>query len=318
MPNVDMGDDRSKATDLDGLDEDSLTKVDTEDDKNTDTDTDTDGTSPIQMTIIDMGEDRSLATDLDGLEVPSMTGIDTGGDRSLATDLDGQTVVPMTSVIKTEHTVEISDPGIQKEIDRSLATDLDGQTIEGMTSIIDTGVSVSLSDPGIQKEIDRSIATDLDGQYVPSMTEVVQTESPFDTIMTGNVHNNERNESLDFGEITGSEKTQTEINGGNVSPFESLSMSTATSHQSLDSAVHVSQETKLNQSEEMIFLDNGDINPETTVRVILEHYTEFVQKPPKKSTLQSVKIEGNTEKRNNIISPQIVGDEKNKKIKSVL
>ena len=355
MPNVDMGDDRSKATDLDGLDEDSLTKVDTEDDKNTDTDTDTDGTSPTQMTIIDMGEDRSLATDLDGLELPSMTGIDTGGDRSLATDLDGQTVVPMTSVIKTEHTVEISDPGIQKEIDRSLATDLDGQTIEGMTSIIDTEVSVSLSDPGIQKEIDRSmatdldgqsfdtmtsiesdsyqsiltdpgiqkeidrsIATDLDGQYVPSMTEVVQTESPFETIMTDIVHNNERNESLDFGEITGSEKTQTEINGGNVSPFESLSMSTATSHQSLDSAVHVSQETKLNQSEEMIFLDNGDINPETTVRVILEHYTEFVQKPPKKSTLQNVKIEGNTEKRNNIISPQIVGDEKNKKIKSVL
>ena len=355
MPNVDMGDDRSKATDLDGLDEDSLTKVDTEDDKNTDTDTDTDGTSPTQMTIIDMGEDRSLATDLDGLEVPSMTGIDTGGDRSLATDLDGQTIAPMTSVIKTEHTVEISDPGIQKEIDRSLATDLDGQTIEGMTSIIDTEVSVSLSDPGIQKEIDRSmatdldgqsfdtmtsiesdsyqsiltdpgiqkeidrsIATDLDGQYVPSMTEVVQTESPFETIMTDIVHNNERNESLDFGEITGSEKTQTEINGGNVSPFESLSMSTATSHQSLDSAVHVSQETKLNQSEEMIFLDNGDINPETTVRVILEHYTEFVQKPPKKSTLQNVKIEGNTEKRNNIISPQIVGDEKNKKIKSVL
>ena len=302
-----MGDDRSLATDLDGI-------------------------NPTQMVNVDMGEDRSLATDLDGLNNEPMAsiipsdlnieltdpGIQKESDRSLATDLDGQTLNGMSSIINTEVDVSLSDPGVQKENDRSMATDLDGQSFGPMTSIESNSYQSVLTDPGLQKESDRSSATDLDGQSIPSMTEVAQTESPFETIMSGIVQNNERNENLDFGEITGSEESQTEINGGNISPFESLSTSTATSQQSLESAVHVSQETELNQSKEMIFLDNGDINPETTVRVILEHYSEFVKNPPKNSILQDVKIEGNTKKRNNIISPQIVGNENNKKMKSVL
>lgn len=323
-------DDRSWATDLDGLNETSMTNVDMGDDRSLDTDLD--GINPTQMVNVDMGEDRSLATDIDGLNnepmasiIPSDlnieltdTGIQKESDRSLATDLDGQTLNEMTSIINTEVAVSLSDPGVQKENDRSMATDLDGQSFGPMTSIESNSYQSVLTDTGLQKESDRSSATDLDGQSIPSMTEVAQTESPFETIMSGIVQNNERNENLDFGEITGSEESQTEINGGNISPFESLSTSTATSQQSLESAVHVSQETELNQSEEMIFLDNGDINPETTVRVILEHYSEFVKNPPKNSTLQDVKIEGNTEKRNNIISPRIVGNDNNKKMKSVL
>ena len=353
MTNVDMGEDRSMATDLDGLNETSMTGIDIGDDRSAATDLD--GLNETSMTNVDMGDDRSLATDLDGINPSQMVNVDMGEDRSLATDLDGLNNEPMTSIIPSDLNIELTDPGIQKESDRSLATDLDGQTLNGMSSIINTEVAVSLSDPGVQKENDRSMATDLDGQSfgpmtsiesnsyqsvltdpglqkesdrssatdldgqsIPSMTEVAQTESPFETIMSGIVQNNERNENLDFGEITGSEESQTEINGGNVSPFESLSTSTATSQQSLESAVHVSQETELNQSKEMIFLDNGDINPETTVRVILEHYSEFVKNPPKNSTLQDVKIEGNTEKRNNIISPRIVGNDNNKKMKSVL
>ena len=353
MTNVDMGEDRSMATDLDGLNETSMTGINMGNDRSAATDLD--GLNETSMTNVDIGDDRSLATDLDGINPTQMVNVDMGEDRSLATDLDGLNNEPMTSIIPSDLNIELTDPGIQKESDRSLATDLDGQTLNGMSSIINTEVAVSLSDPGVQKEDDRSMATDLDGQSfgpmtsiesnsyqsvltdpglqkesdrssatdldgqsIPSMTEVIQTESPFETIMSGIVQNNERNENLDFGEITGSEELQTEINGGNISPFESLSTSTATSQQSLESAVHVSQETELNQSEEMIFLDNGDINPETTVRVILEHYSEFVKNPPKNSTLQDVKIEGNTEKRNNIISPQIVGNENNKKIKSVL
>ena len=353
MTNVDMGEDRSMATDLDGLDESTLTSINMGNDRSWATDLD--GLNETSMTNVDMGDDRSLATDLDGINPTQMVNVDMGEDRSLATDLDGLNNEPMASIIPSDLNIELTDPGIQKESDRSLATDLDGQTLNGMSSIINTEVAVSLSDPGVQKEDDRSMATDLDGQSfgpmtsiesnsyqsvltdpglqkesdrssatnldgqsVPSMTEVIQTESPFETIMSGIVQNNERNENLDFGEITGSEESQTEINGGNVSPFESLSTSTATSQQSLESAVHVSQETELNQSEEMIFLDNGDINPETTVRVILEHYSEFVKNPPKNSTLQDVKIEGNTEKRNNIISPRIVGNDNNKKMKSVL
>ena len=353
MTNVDMGEDRSMATDLDGLNETSMTGIVMGEDRSLATNLD--GINPTQMTNVDMGDDRSLATDLDGINPTQMVNVDMGEDRSLATDLDGLNNEPMASIIPSDLNIELTDPGIQKESDRSLATDLDGQTLNGMSSIINTEVDVSLSDPGVQKENDRSMATDLDGQSfgpmtsiesnsyqsvltdtglqkesdrsfatdldgqsIPSMTEVAQTESPFETIMSGIVQNNERNENLDFGEITGSEESQTEINGGNVSPFESLSTSTATSQQSLESAVHVSQETELNQSEEMIFLDNGDINPETTVRVILEHYSEFVKNPPKNSTLQNVKIEGNTEKRNNIISPRIVGNDNNKKMKSVL
>ena len=353
MTNVDMGEDRSMATDLDGLNETSMTGIDIGDDRSAATDLD--GLNETSMTNVDIGDDRSLATDLDGINPTQMVNVDMGEDRSLATDLDGLNNKPMTSIIPSDLNIELTDPGIQKESDRSLATDLDGQTLNGMSSIINNEVDVSLSDPGVQKENDRSMATDLDGQSfgpmtsiesnsyqsvltdpglqkesdrssatdldgqsIPSMTEVIQTESPFETIMSGIVQNNERNENLDFGEITGSEELQTEINGGNISPFESLSTSTATSQQSLESAVHVSQETELNQSEEMIFLDNGDINPETTVRVILEHYSEFVKNPPKNSTLQDVKIEGNTEKRNNIISPRIVGNDNNKKMKSVL
>ena len=224
----------------------------------------------------------------------------------------------MSSITNNEVTVSLSDPGVQKEDDRSMATDLDGQSFGPMTSIESNSYQSVLTDPGLQKESDRSSATDLDGQSVPLMTEVTQTESPFETIMSSIVQNNERNENLDFGEITGSEESQTEINGGNISPFESLSTSTATSQQSLESAVHVSQETELNQSEEMIFLDNGDINPDATVGDILEQYSEFVKNPPKNSTLQDAKIEGNTEKRNNIISPRIVGNDNNKKMKSVL
>ena len=353
MTNVDMGEDRSMATDLDGLDESTLTSINMGNDRSAATDLD--GLNETSMTNVDMGDDRSLTTDLDGINPTQMVNVDMGEDRSLATDLDGLNNKPMTSIIPSDLNIELTDPGIQKESDRSLATDLDGQTLNGMSSIINNEVDVSLSDPGVQKENDRSMATDLDGQSfgpmtsiesnsyqsvltdpglqkesdrssvtdldgqsIPSMTEVAQTESPFETIMSGIVQNNERNENLDFGEITGSEELQTEINGGNISPFESLSTSTATSQQSLESAVHVSQETELNQSEEMIFLDNGDINPETTVRVILEHYSEFVKNPPKNSTLQDVKIEGNTEKRNNIISPRIVGNDNNKKMKSVL
>ena len=322
--------DRSWATDLDGLNETSMTNVDIGDDRSLATDLD--GINPTQMVNVDMGEDRSLATDLDGLNNEPMAsiipsdlnieltdpGIQKESDRSLATDLDGQTLNGMSSIINTEVAVSLSDPGVQKENDRSMATDLDGQSFGPMTSIESNSYQSVLTDPGLQKESDRSSATDLDGQSIPSMTEVAQTESPFETIMSGIVQNNERNENLDFGEITGSEESQTKINGGNISPFESLSTSTATSKQSLESAVHVSQETELNQSKEMIFLDNGDINPETTVRVILEHYSEFVKNPPKNSILQDVKIEGNTKKRNNIISPQIVGNENNKKIKSVL
>ena len=353
MTNVDMGEDRSMATDLDGLDESTLTSINMGNDRSWATDLD--GLNETSMTNVDMGDDRSLATDLDGINPTQMVNVDMGEDRSLATDLDGLNNEPMASIIPSDLNIELTGPGIQKESDRSLATDLDGQTLNGMSSIINTEVAVSLSDPGVQKEDDRSMATDLDGQSfgpmtsiesnsyqsvltdpglqkesdrssatdldgqsIPSMTEVAQTESPFETIMSGIVQNNERNENLDFGEITGSEESQTKINGGNISPFESLSTSTATSQQSLESAVHVSQETELNQSEEMIFLDNGDINPETTVRVILEHYSEFVKNPPKNSTLQDVKIEGNTEKRNNIISPRIVGNDNNKKMKSVL
>lgn len=322
--------DRSWTTDLDGLNETSMTNVDMGDDRSLATDLD--GINPTQMVNVDMGEDRSLATDLDGLNNEPMTsiipsdlnieltdpGIQKESDRSIATDLDGQTLNGMSSIINTEVDVSLSDPGVQKENDRSMATDLDGQSFGPMTSIESNSYQSVLTDPGLQKETDRSIATDLDGIYASSMTEVIQTESPFDTIMSGIVQNNKRNESLDFGEITGSEETQTKINGGNVSPFESLSMSESTSHQSLNSAVHVTQKTELNQSEEMIFLDNGDINPETTVRVILEHYSEFVKNPPKNSILQDVKIEGNTEKRNNIISPRIVGNDNNKKMKSVL
>ena len=330
MTGIDIGDDRSAATDLDGLNETSMTNVDIGDDRSLATDLD--GINPTQMVNVDMGEDRSLATDLDGLNNEPMAsiipsdlnieltdpGIQKESDRSIATDLDGQTLNGMSSIINNEVAVSLSDPGVQKEDDRSMATDLDGQSFGPMTSIESNSYQSVLTDPGLQKESDRSSATDLDGQSIPSMTEVIQTESPFETIMSGIVQNNERNENLDFGEITGSEESQTEINGGNISPFESLSTSTATSQQSLKSAVHVSQETELNQSEEMIFLDNGDINPETTVRVILEHYSEFVKNPPKNSTLQDVKIEGNTEKRNNIISPRIVGNDNNKKMKSVL
>lgn len=325
-----LEEDRSWATDLDGLNETSMTNVDMGDDRSLATDLD--GINPTQMVNVDMGEDRSLATDLDGLNNEPMTsiipsdlnieltdhGIQKESDRSLATDLDGQTLNGMSSIINTEVDVSLSDPSVQKENDRSMATDLDGQSFGLMTSIESNSYQSVLTDPGLQKETDRSVATDLDGLYASSMTEVIQTESPFDTIMSGIVQNNKRNESLDFGEITGSEETQTKINGGNVSPFESLSMSESTSHQSLNSAVHVTQKTELNQSEEMIFLDNGDINPETTVRVILEHYSEFVKNPPKNSILQDVKIEGNTEKRNNIISPRIVGNDNNKKMKSVL
>ena len=322
--------DRSWATDLDGLSETNMTGIEMGEDRSLATDLD--GLNESSMTNVDMGDDRSLATDLDGLNnepmasiIPSDLNIELTGpgiqkesDRSLATDLDGQTLNGMSSIINTEVDVSLSDPGVQKENDRSMATDLDGQSFGPMTSIESNSYQSVLSDPGLQKESDRSSATDLDGQSIPSMTEVAQTESPFETIMSGIVQNNARNENLDFGEITGSEESQTEINGGNISPFESLSTSTATSQQSLESAVHVSQETELNQSKEMIFLDNGDINPETTVRVILEHYSEFVKNPPKNSILQDVKIEGNTEKRNNIISPQIVGNENNKKMKSVL
>ena len=353
MTNVDMGEDRSMATDLDGLDESTLTSINMGNDRSAATDLD--GLNETSMTNVDIGDDRSLATDLDGINPTQMVNVDMGEDRSLATDLDGLNNEPMASIIPSDLNIELTDPGIQKESDRSLATDLDGQTLNGMSSIINTEVAASLSDPGVQKEDDRSMATDLDGQSfgpmtsiesnsyqsvltdpglqkesdrssatdldgqsIPSMTEVAQTESPFETIMSGIVQNNERNENLDFGEITGSEESQTEINGGNISPFESLSTSTATSQQSLDSAVNVSQETELNQSEEMIFLDNGDINPDATVGDILEQYSEFVKNPPKNSTLQDVKIEGNTEKRNNIISPRIVGNDNNKKMKSVL
>ena len=353
MTNVDMGEDRSMATDLDGLDESTLTSINMGNDRSAATDLD--GLNETSMTNVDIGDDRSLATDLDGINPTQMVNVDMGEDRSLATDLDGLNNEPMASIIPSDLNIELTDPGIQKESDRSLATDLDGQTLNGMSSIINTEVAVSLSDPGVQKEDDRSMATDLDGQSfgpmtsiesnsyqsvltdpglqkesdrssatdldgqsIPSMTEVIQTESPFETIMSGIVQNNARNENLDFGEITGSEESQTEINGGNISPFESLSTSTATSQQSLESAVHVSQETELNQSEEMIFLNNGDINPDVTVGDILEQYSEFVKNPPKNSTLQDVKIEGNTEKRNNIISPRIVGNDNNKKMKSVL
>ena len=340
-----LEEDRSWATDLDGLDyQESMTSpIDTSinfvlsdvsifstDDRSWATDLD--GLNETSMTNVDMGEDRSLATDLDGLNnepmasiIPSDlnieltdTGIQKESDRSLATDLDGQTLNGMSSIINTEVAVSLSDHGVQKENDRSMATDLDGQSFGPMTSIESNSYQSVLTDTGLQKESDRSSATDLDGQSIPSMTEVAQTESPFETIMSGIVQNNARNENLDFGEITGSEESQTEINGGNISPFESLSTSTATSQQSLESAVHVSQETELNQSEEMIFLNNGVINPDVTVGDILEQYSEFVKNPPKNSTLQDVKIEGNTEKRNNIISPRIVGNDNNKKMKSVL
>ena len=316
MTNVDMGEDRSMATDLDGLNETSMTGIDMGDDRSAATDLD--GLNETSMTNVDIGDDRSLATDLDGINPTQMVNVDMGEDRSLATDLDGLNNEPMTSIIPSDLNIELTDPGVQKEDDRSMATDLDGQSFGPMTSIESNSYQSVLTDPGLQKESDRSSATDLDGQSVPSMTEVIQTESPFETIMSGIVQNNERNENLDFGEITGSEESQTEINGGNISPFESLSTSTATSQQSLESAVNVSQETELNQSEEMIFLDNGDINPDATVGDILEQYSEFVKNPPKNSTLQDVKIEGNTEKRNNIISPRIVGNDNNKKMKSVL
>lgn len=329
-PGVQKENDRSWATDLDGITTPSMSKIEMGEDRSLATDLD--GLNSGVMTNIDMNIDKSVATDLDGQEPTTMTlvesselnleltdpGVQKETDRSLATDLDGQTLNGMSSIINTEVTVSLSDPGVQKEDGRSMATDLDGQSFGPMTSIESNSYQSVLTDPGLQKESDRSSATDLDGQSVPSMTEVTQTESPFETIMSGIVQNNKRNESLDFGEITGSEETQTKINGGNVSPFESLSMSESTSHQSLNSAVHVTQKTELNQSEEMIFLDNGDINPETTVRVILEHYSEFVKNPPKNSILQDVKIEGNTEKRNNIISPRIVGNDNNKKMKSVL
>ena len=358
MTNIDMNIDKSAATDLDGQKPTTMTLVESSElnleltdpgvQKETDRSlaTDLDGQSTVSMTSVIPTElnttltnpglqtesDRSMATDLDGQTINEMTtvvetehsviltdpGVQKESDRSLATDLDGQTLNGMSSIINTEVAVSLSDPGVQKEDDRSMATDLDGQSFGPMTSIESNSYQSVLTDPGLQKESDRSSATDLDGQSVPSMTEVIQTESPFETIMSGIVQNNERNENLDFGEITGSEESQTEINGGNISPFESLSTSTATSQQSLESAVHVSQETELNQSEEMIFLDNGDINPDATVGDILEQYSEFVKNPPKNSTLQDVKIEGNTEKRNNIISPRIVGNDNNKKMKSVL
>ena len=358
MTNIDMNIDKSAATDLDGQEPTTMTLVEPSElnleltdpgvQKETDRSlaTDLDGQSTVSMTSVIPTElnttltnpglqtesDRSMATDLDGQTTNEMTtvvetehsviltdpGVQKESDRSIATDLDGQTLNGMSSIINTEVAVSLSDPGVQKEDDRSTATDLDGQSFGPMTSIESNSYQSVLTDPGLQKESDRSSATDLDGQSVPSMTEVIQTESPFETIMSGIVQNNERNENLDFGEITGSEESQTEINGGNVSPFESLSTSTATSQQSLESAVHVSQETELNQSEEMIFLDNGDINPDATVGDILEQYSEFVKNPPKNSTLQDVKIEGNTEKRNNIISPRIVGNDNNKKMKSVL
>ena len=358
MTNIDMNIDKSAATDLDGQEPTTMTLVESSElnlelsdpgvQKETDRSlaTDLDGQSTVSMTSVIPTElnttltnpglqtesDRSMATDLDGQTINEMTtvvetehsviltdpGVQKESDRSLATDLDGQTLNGMSSIINNEVAVSLSDPGVQKEDDRSLATDLDGQSFGPMTSIESNSYQSVLTDPGLQKESDRSSATDLDGQSVPSMTEVIQTESPFETIMSGIVQNNERNENLDFGEITGSEESQTEINGGNVSPFESLSTSTATSQQSLESAVNVSQETELNQSEEMIFLDNGDINPDATVGDILEQYSEFVKNPPKNSTLQDVKIEGNTEKRNNIISPRIVGNDNNKKMKSVL
>ena len=358
MTNIDMNIDKSAATDLDGQEPTTMTLVESSElnleltdpgvQKETDRSlaTDLDGQSTVSMTSVIPTElnttltnpglqtesDRSSATDLDGQTTNEMTtvvetehsviltdpGVQKESDRSLATDLDGQTLNGMSSIINTEVAVSLSDPGVQKEDDRSMATDLDGQSFGPMTSIESNSYQSVLTDPGLQKESDRSSATDLDGQNIPSMTEVTQTESPFETIMSGIVQNNERNENLDFGEITGPEESQTEINGGNISPFESLSTSTATSQQSLESAVHVSQETELNQSEEMIFLDNGDINPDATVGDILEQYSEFVKNPPKNSTLQDVKIEGNTEKRNNIISPRIVGNDNNKKMKSVL
>ena len=358
MTNIDMNIDKSAATDLDGQEPTTMTLVEPSElnleltdpgvQKESDRSlaTDLDGQSTVSMTSVIPTElnttltnpglqtesDRSMATDLDGQTINEMTtvvetehsviltdpGVQKESDRSLATDLDGQTLNGMSSITNTEVTVSLSDPGVQKEDDRSMATDLDGQSFGPMTSIESNSYQSVLTDPGLQKESDRSSATNLDGQSVPSMTEVIQTESPFETIMSGIVQNNERNENLDFGEITGSEESQTEINGGNISPFESLSTSTATSQQSLESAVHVSQETELNQSEEMIFLDNGDINPDATVGDILEQYSEFVKNPPKNSTLQDVKIEGNTEKRNNIISPRIVGNDNNKKMKSVL
>ena len=339
MTGIDMGEDRSAATDLDGLNEISMTNVDMGDDRSLATDLD--GINPTQMVNVDMGEDRSLATDLDGLNNEPMTsiipsdlnieltdpGVQKEDDRSWATDLDGITTPSMSKIEMGDDRSLATDldglnsgvmTNIDMNIDKSAATDLDGQSFGPMTSIESNSYQSVLTDSGLQKESDRSSATDLDGQSVPSMTEVIQTESPFETIMSGIVQNNERNENLDFGEITGSEESQTEINGGNISPFESLSTSTATSQQSLDSAVNVSQETELNQSEEMIFLDNGDINPDATVGDILEQYSEFVKNPPKNSTLQNVKIEGNTEKRNNIISPRIVGNDNNKKMKSVL
>ena len=358
MTNIDMNIDKSAATDLDGQEPTTMTLVEPSElnleltdpgvQKETDRSlaTDLDGQSTVSMTSVIPTElnttltnpglqtesDRSMATDLDGQTTNEMTtvvetehnviladpGVQKETDRSLATDLDGQTLNGMSSIINTEVAVSLSDPGVQKEDDRSMATDLDGQSFGPMTSIESNSYQSVLTDPGLQKESDRSSATDLDGQSIPLMTEVAQTESPFETIMSGIVQNNERNENLDFGEITGPEESQTEINGGNISPFESLSTSTATSQQSLESAVHVSQETELNQSEEMIFLDNGDINPDATVGDILEQYSEFVKNPPKNSTLQDVKIEGNTEKRNNIISPRIVGNDNNKKMKSVL
>ena len=343
-PGLQNEDDRSMATDLDGLNSGTMTNIDMNIDKSAATDLD--GQEITTMTLLEQSElnlaltdpglqkedDRSLATDLDGQTLNGMAtiintevgaslsdpGIQKTDDRSLATDLDGQTLNGMTTIINTEVGTSLSDPGLQKEDDRSRATDLDGSSFGTMTSIESNSYQSVLTDPGLQKEDDRSVATDLDGQATPSMTEVAQTESPFETIMTGIVQNNERNENLDFGEITGHGKAQTEINGGNISPFESLSSSTATSQQSLESAVHVSQETELNLSEEMIFLDNGDINPDATVGDILEQYSEFVKNPPKNSTLQDVKIEENTEKRNNIISARIVGNDTNKKMKSVL
>ena len=325
MTNVNMGGDRSLATDLDGLNESSLTSVDMGDDSSTDTDLE--DINPTQMTNVDMGGIRSMATNLDGLNEVSMTNVDMGDDSSTDTDLEDINPIQTTMVNIGDDRSTATDldglkattmTSIDMGVDHSLIIDIDGLNNEPMTSIISSNLNIELTEPGLQKETDRSVATDLDGLYASSMTEVIQTESPFDTIMSSIGQNNKRNESLDFGEITGSEETQTKINGGNVSPFESLSMSESTSHQSLNSAVHVTQKTELNQSEEMIFLDNGDINPETTVRVILEHYSEFVKNPPKNSILQDVKIEGNTKKRNNIISPQIVGNENNKKIKSVL
>ena len=207
MTNVDMGEDRSAATDLDGLDESTLTNVDIGDDRSLATDLD--GINPTQMVNVDMGEDRSLATDLDGLNNEPMTsiipsdlnieltdpGIQKESDRSLATDLDGQTLNGMSSIINTEVAVSLSDPGVQKEDDRSMATDLDGQSFGPMTSIESNSYQSVLTDPGLQKESDRSSATDLDGQSIPLMTEVAQTESPFETIMSGIVQNNERNEN---------------------------------------------------------------------------------------------------------------------------